>query len=413
MRFQNWPVLSVFACVTLSAGSAVPAAAHNVPLAGMTPFVEDGELVEAATTWGIVWPRGDVFDRVCEEAPGERARFVLQARDAAGGLLLGTSQGLLRTTDHGCTYVPVADETAGHMLTGAAVARDAPDVVYMVSATAGAPGVLWRSTTGGTDAVAIWEGEGVLLSTVATSPDGQTVVAAGLHLASGQPRVLLSRDGGAQFAAATALESENAFVRGLAAEDDGTVGLALAKPDGQNALVRVDAAGAQTVVGTSEKAITAYRRFAGQDLVALGGQVHARWDAVAGAFVEDPSGPGLCLLDVPGDPRLWGCGEVRHGGHFLTTTDGQTWEPVLPPVYVGDFACPAGTPGRVECEIYLVDAGPGTASDAGPSGPGVGPGRDDEKKPSCSAVAPSSLGAFWAALWSVFRVGRRRLLRER
>ncbi len=146
--------------------------------------------------------------------------------------------------------------------------------------------------------------------------------------------------------------------------------------------IEVDGAGlAGTEVGSFDGIVRATGRAGGHRFViAAGGVLHRAPAADLGVFTRTTDGPLQCLLTVPGDERLWGCGTQPAGTFFRATNDGETWVDVLPFDTVEELACPSGTPAAAAC-AYRFDievpepSQPPPPVSLPPEGPGPGCGQ--------------------------------------
>src|SRR5688572_8254866 len=89
------------------------ASAHLAAAEGAMPFLDDGQLFAAGTTWGIVTEEDDAYLQGCEEAIAEPPRFFARVHDAEGTrFFVATSAGVIVTTDGGCSYTDAAGTEA-------------------------------------------------------------------------------------------------------------------------------------------------------------------------------------------------------------------------------------------------------------------------------------------------------------
>ncbi|MEQ1505801.1 MAG: hypothetical protein ABMB14_26435 [Myxococcota bacterium] len=342
---------------------AIAASAHDTigPI-GLRPFVIDGALVGAHTTWGIVarpdagaGDGDDRWERVCEEAlPGVRDVW----RDPAdGSWWIATASGLLRSTDGGCSTEPTALDrpitAIADLSTEAIAIVDDPDGDALASSQ---------------DGFATWVPVTLTATTTATgSPpvDLRTVAAGGdgwwaSGFADGAPIVLRSTD----HAAWEAVPSPDPAAILAVVLGPG--------PDGSGIVVSTldDAGGARlwhgdpdgfSLLAALPLAATGYACVADRCLVAINGAALLGWDRAAPPPVEVAlvDGPARCLVAV-GD-AVWACAAADTPAQFAVTTDGRSFVDALLRLTIDDRSCPIGTDGASACAAGSADTG-GTAS---------------------------------------------------
>ncbi len=408
--------------MTLALVVALAAAAHLDAVAGMSPYVVDGEVIGGGTTWGVVLQDDDlVLRRVCEEAIGERPRFLHRAQD--GRVLVGSSQGLLVTTDGGCTYAPVAGPLGAASTAALAVAPDDPARIAVVTSAPGGGNGLFVSADEGATFTALRSDDGDLLFGSVALGAGGLVVAGGVSPSSGAPFLWASSDDvafavadGATSAAdggvppdagvdggadggvevrTTPWPAGSTLVRALGVAGDGRVALGVVDAQGGGRLVLVapDLQAAEDAA-TFDGAPTAWAEHAGRRFVAIAGT--ALYVDDGDGFVLDEDAPAKCLVHPTGDARLWACGQLGDGAHFLATDDGVAWQPYMPFGLVVDRLCPAGTIGQTACAYLFVDGGAPVRTDAGHDDADAG--AVQPPPPSCGCGAPASTLALLALL---------------
>lgn len=379
------------------------APAHLDAIAGTTPFLQDGALIGGGTTWGPALIDDDgVARRVCEEAIGETPRFFHRAVD--GRVLVGTSRGLLATTDRGCTWTDAA--LVGETTAALAVAADgpAPLRLYVVTATAGGTNGLHVSDDDGATWTLLRAAEpGAVLTSVVAGPGG-AVAAAGRDLDDGAPFLWTRSGADAELVVGTPWPTGAVAARalGFAADRDVVAGVQL--DDGRGVLVEAAAAdGAFALRAETEGLPTAWAVQGAVELVAVDGLRLLRDD---GAGFSEVDGPARCLLRVPGDARLWACGGLPDGAHFFSTQDGVLWEAALPFGLVVERACPAGTDGASACAYLLPDEDAGAPDDAGAD---VDAG---DREPPTGRSPPVACGCGGQAAPALLALGLSRLARR-
>jgi hypothetical protein len=161
-------------------------------------------------------------------------------------------------------------------------------------------------------------------------------------------------------------------------------------------------------VGSFDGVVRATGRVGGHRFVIAAGDVlHRAPAADLGVFTRTTDGPLRCLLTVPGDDRLWGCGTQPAGTFFRATNDGETWVDVLPFDTVEELACPSGTPAAAACAYRFDIEDPEPPQPPAPppvSLPSQGPG------PGCGQIGADQYlaGHIAAAAVIALRTRRRR-----
>lgn len=400
--------------------------AHLGGAEGLVPFVQDGALVGAGTTWGLV-ARGDdgAFSQTCEESIGDvPVGFVHRT----GQTLAATTLGVMTTADDGCTWTAVPG-TEGRRITALVASTTTPETIWATTATATDTstetdvddnGVLVSRDGGATFAMFHPVGPGVLLTSLAVgvASDGlERLLVAGVDTATRLP-VLLT---GTSLLTAVPTDArplaDAQLVRSLAVDDD-ALWFSTLDRIGRGHLFRVpvvdngDVEGAAAVdgavdgaveVGSFDGLIKAAAEVAGfRFVIAAGGVVfRARATDLEAAVVEQSvwtrtvHGPLQCLQQVPGDERLWGCATRTAGTWFKATADGDTWQDMLLFADVAEHACPSETPGAALCAYALPEP---------PSDPAVTP----PPAPSCRESGAAHSVFFGVALLLLRRRGQRR-----
>lgn len=392
----------------LSFGPSVVFAHVGAP-EGRAPFVVDGELRGGGTTWGVILRAEDTWQRVCEEALGGAPAFHYR-RPSSGRVLIGRADGLW-TTEDGCTLAAGAPELVDEQPSLLAAPAGQPGQLFVATGHSDRPNTLYVSGDEGlTFAPTAFRGQGFVPRTLAVSEDGSAVYLGAVGLDERQPVVFVSRDGGESFAERRPWPEGVAVVSVLGV-DPITAEVALALLD--------SSAGGSTLLLADADLVTATElsRFEGiasdflglEDawLVIEDRQRLWRRPRAAGGFDEVSEGPSRCLLRVPGQPGVWGCGQPVQGGHFLYSPDGLTWEAEIPFLEVQERRCPEGTEGAERCAYLFEGPGPGLPDDAGP-------GSDDRSPPPRrpSETASSGLScsggvarAGTAPLWGLLALG--------
>jgi hypothetical protein len=317
---------------------------------GRLPFLVGGELVGASTSWGVVKLENTDWLRVCEEASGYT---YFHHRLSDGRVIYGTPIGLLESNDGGCTQTQRAIPGEGVPATGLAVAQDTPSLVYMTSAPNGAPGQVFKSEDGGLTFSDVSTGgfTDVLLFDVVVSADGQLVVVAGLNIDTQMQALRISSDGGASWQVPSADLSGWVFIDLLGVDGD-TVLFFGRNADGEDHLLTsTDGVASYVDEGTFNAQITSLAVVGQKRFIVVNPDYLWLEDRSVGAgyVLVDEELKVPCVVNVPGDERIWRCGQLGDEGHFYSSPDGVTWTAHLPFDAVVDRDCPLGTVGDERC----------------------------------------------------------------
>jgi hypothetical protein len=409
---------------------ATQSAAHNAPPSGALPVVVDGALWGGGTSWGVVERAADGEPTgTCEEVFGATLRFYAAVETSSGPrLLVGTSSGVFVTDDGGCTIHPVPG-LVDHSPTAVA---HVDETIYIVTASSDRDNGLFVSVDAGQTFVPRGPQRGdLILTSIAVDATASHVWMAGFTREPVKPVLLVSSDGGETFDDQSGRFPTAIQLRVLAADDAGVdpPGVMLVYVDGnrRNHLIRADHSVTALeyeveVIGE----IGAWVRHAGRAFITVN-QNDLR-------LVEDhattsiPGGPTHCLRTIPGDERLWGCGQVRHGAFFLSSTDGLTWQPELPITsQLRPRQCPTPSTAATVCATDPPDdtapdlpapQPPGDADDeptpptADPTTP-TSPTSPPDDSSGCAAMTPAGVWPIATALAALAALLRRRAPRAR
>jgi hypothetical protein len=361
--------------------------AHLGGAEGVIPFVDDGALVGAGTTWGLVAAGGDgAFSQTCEESIGDVPRAFLQRTGSDGVIrtLAATARGVMATVDGGCTWTAVPG-TQGRSMTALVSSPTSPETLWATTASVDDDNAVIVSHDGGaTFAVLQAVPAGVLLTSLAVGvvvggdDDGlDRLLVAGVDTVAREPLLLLGTSSGLLPAPVGPLEGAQ-LVRALAVDDD-ALWFSTLDQIGRGHVFRVPVTtdGAAVEVGSFDGLVKAAASVAGfRFVIAAGGLLFRARATDLEAPVVDQSvwtrtvdGPLQCLHRVAGDERLWGCATPTAGTWFKATTDGETWQDMLPVDDVGEHVCPSQTPGAELCAYQLVEPGTDDADDEAPAPP--------------------------------------------
>ncbi len=380
---------SVLALVITTLFVAQDAAAHFGAPEGRWPFLVEGELIGGGTTWGIVRKAEDRWLRVCEEAIEEPPAFYYR-QPSSGRLLLARSDGLW-LTDDGCSLdakPSVFDDARPSLL---AEPRDLPTTLYVAtSSSTGDNGLFLSTDEGQTFTPTSLQHEDVSFRSLAVSDDGEKIYLGGIYLDSRLPVVFVSLDGADTF------EPKSPWPESVAAAnvlgiDPGTgeVALTLLDPDvtGSTLALASGDLATSTTLAEFEGVVSDFLVHDDAWLVIEGRQRYFRRKKGDAEFTLVDGGPTRCLLKLPGDERVWGCGQPFQNGHFLVSDDGVSFTPVLPFLDVVEHRCPPGTLGAERC-AYLFQGDAGVIEepaddDAGGGGGGARVERPGEEPAGC------------------------------
>ena len=382
---------------------------------GVVPFVDDGALVGAGTTWGLVAAGSDgAFSQTCEESIGDVPRAFARSPGTAGAsmTLAATALGVMATVDGGCTWTPVPG-TEGRSMTALVPSPTSPGTLWATTATVDSAdtgtvdnGVLVSHDGGATFSVFQAVPAGVLLTSLAVGvvvggdDDGlDRLLVAGADTVARVPWLLTGTSSelvpvpvgpldGAQLVRAIAVDDDALWFSTLDQIGRGHLFRAPVTTDG----AAIEVGGTAVEVGSFDGLVKAAASVAGfRFVIAAGGLLFRARATDLEAPVVDQSvwtrtvdGPLQCLRQVPGDDRLWGCATPRAGTWFKATADGETWQDMLPVDDVADHACPSETPGAGLCAYQLAEP---PAEDE-PADPTPAPA------PSCGQTAGDAHGLF-------------------
>lgn len=367
----------------LGAFGGGPLHAHGLPIGGLVPFLENGQVVGAGTTWGIVLEENGKWLRSCEEGSGATARFYHRAAD--GRVLVASDAGLFVTRDGGCIYEEVSPALVGHAIGALTTVRNSPQKIFVATRTPGAlNGVFWSEDGGVQFTSTTLVRAGTFFDGIISTDDGQTLLVHALDFATLENLVFVSRDGGETFEEMPAVLEPYAYVRllGTTREGDGLIVAGLPASGGNVVLVSTDGFVTATELFRIDDEVTAFARVGDVDLLALSGTRLMRRAEGEEDFVQ-VVGPTRCLDRFAGAEPLFACGSLPDNAHLLSTTDGLQWEPHIPFIGVEERQCPEGTPGYDRCLQYIFP------EDATPSAPRSTPKPDQETPARCSCLRPA------------------------
>lgn len=354
-------------------GAAAPGAAHVGALESRSPYLVDGEIIGAGTTWGITLEEAGEFVRTCDEATDGITQWTAHTSAA---VLVGTTDGLFRT-QVGCALEPIASVEGVPFLVAQA---DDPDVLAVVTAAADATRV-YRSIDGGETLALLHERPQWNSLSLAISRDGEWIVVAGYN-AEVTPEVLAVDEEGAEVLPLVFdAEAPPAFINVVGTDDQGSAerfALALISPAQTSDLALLDVEsllsgapqeGALSAIGSFDEVVTHYASTASGRAVLLNRRTFLS-QLGESSFKLEPTGPTRCLQRHPTAALMVGCGTDESGDGVATSVDGRTWNWSLPFVSVVDRLCPPGTIGRFRCAYLFpdIDAGPEPIFDAGAPG---------------------------------------------
>ncbi|MCC7070334.1 MAG: hypothetical protein IT383_03370 [Deltaproteobacteria bacterium] len=349
--------------VMVALALAVPAAAHVGQLQeGRDPFLVDGEVMGGLSTWGIVLPVGSHWERVCEEAIGPVAFFA--RRRARGDILVGTLEGLMVTSDEGCSYQllsgaldehsPAAMVAVGNRLFASTAQYGQANSIY----TSDDEGESWQVAHGPVADTALFQ--------LHASADGSHLIATGSRTgASTSPVVLVSVDGGESFQDVSSGYTGYVIVSALGFRENGSTAMISTMTSDNQFRVMAAAAGSYqtpTTIGTlpSEAKSGVDWNSTVWVVTPLAGMFYRKGPADAD-FVQvsdTTSGPTKCVARHPDGDRLLGCGRqaVGNPGLFMESADGVNWHEIIGFDDIAYRVCPAETAGFTMCATYFESA---------------------------------------------------------
>ncbi|MDP2343147.1 MAG: hypothetical protein Q8O67_19475 [Deltaproteobacteria bacterium] len=384
--------------------------AHVAGAEGVIPFVTDGVLVGAGTTWGLVTvdvvgaPAQVNFGQTCEEAIGGAPRAF--ARVGGGGdeerTLVASSAGIASTIDRGCTW-SVVDGAAGLSVTALQPSRTTAGTLWATTATFESDNAVLVSVDDGRSFTrAHGVDVGVLLTSLALAADDRLIVG-GVDTTTRTPLLLSSGASSAAGLVALPVPAGAQLVRALVVDDEG-LWFSTLDGIGRGHLFRaaLDGLSAPVEVGSFDGIVTATAGFAGQRFaVAAGGVLHRAPPGEPRVFARTTEGPLTCLVRVDGDDRLWGCGAQPNGAWFKATSDGEAWADVLRFDEVGEHACPSTTPAAAACAYRF-------ALPPGPADPDPVTDEPRPDRPTCACTQGSAADSVVVVVVVVLAIHRRR-----
>ena len=379
-------------CLLLSAGGAH---AHGLPIGGLVPFVENGEVIGAGTTWGIVLQEDGKWLRSCEEGTGAMARFYHRLPD--GRVLVASDEGLFVTSDGGCTYESVAESLSAQSIGALQAARDVPERIFVATRTPGQENGVFRSVDGGLTFTATeLKRSGVLFDGIIATGDGETLLVHALDFTSLENLVFVSRDAGETFVQTPPALADFEYVRllGTSANGDKLIVSALPAAGGNVVLESADGFVTANEIVRVDYEVTAFARVGDAELLSSSGTRLLRRMTPDAAF-EQVLGPTRCLTRVNGSESLFACGALPDNAHILSTADGVNWETYIPFLGVEERLCPTGTPGFERCVQFIFPP------DEEPDAPRTNPPPKSGAEASCKCIqgaADSSHTGYLAAL---------------
>jgi hypothetical protein len=350
---------------------ARPASAHQTPQAGRVPFVVDGAIAGAGSTWGLVLPGADGrWLRACEESFSTAPAWYWRRGDD-GTVLISGFQGLSTTNDGGCTYEPVP-ELLG--LSTPSYVEPVPGHLFTTTAQFERENGVFESIDGGKS----WARTGlaerdVSFFDLASSTDGRILFASGYGEKTPEPHLRTSIDGGATWTKAPFDLTRYSIFRVLGVDvDDETAVIAVLTDDlqSESRLLHADAEGLSiSTAAIFDGEVTHFVIVDGVRFVLVRPGRVFRQGPDDAAFVEvsTTNAPTDCLFATPGDSSLWGCGIQGAPALITRSVDGgATWEPQIPFEAIDYRVCPQGTQGQQACAFYFLDPAPPLGPDQDP-----------------------------------------------
>lgn len=347
------------------------ARAHGSMPAGLTPFLVDGDMVGGATSLGLVLHvEGQPTWWTALRVHGTLNFF---AYSASGEVLVGTSDGLMVTSDGGCSYESHSETLADAdvLALGLHPATSRPHLI--ATATHESTNWIYNTTDGGDTWTAIpgtETQERYLAITLARST--QRYVALRTSTNAGDYELHELSVSGAHLSATPVAFHPTGSVRMLApCVEDGCVYLAEFIPDedppelpagtpapGTDTLFVVDLTSAEA---TQVAHLTGSNRFFSGGSFAGGSYVtdfQDRFLRISSNGLEEVGDEiRYCVDDSLSAEYLWACGRRPQEHTFYRTTDGVSWEGLVLFDDIAVGVCPDKDPGD--------PAGPGDGVDMG------------------------------------------------
>lgn len=337
----------ILAAVALPA----PAASHEGPVYGSTPFVQDGVLVGGGTSWGLLLNDEDGTPLwTCVEALDLTLEPPFWARVPSGDVLAGTLEGLRVTDDGGCTWRPSPGPLVGLPTTAVAVDPGDAGRLWVVAGAAGFQR-LFRTEDGAQtwDEVEV-DLEGLVVSRLALADGGERVRVAAVREDDLVTVVLGSDDGGGSWLSPAALDGWSNVVL-LHLSDDGALLLFTATSGDAPFLVGLDAdltSGTQTLSALDSPARDA--TLYGDDILLIT-EVDGLHRLRIGGELQQllVGGPTRCVKTVEG--LLLGCGDDPLLPQFQLGEDVWSWVSLIDFEDVQMRDCPDETLAGVVCPL--------------------------------------------------------------
>lgn len=341
--------------------------AHGGLPAGIAPFVEDGELVGAWTSYGFVEIDGDRGAWTAEESVEDGALWLHHAGDSR--LLAGTFRGVVESTNWGCSWATL-DGDLGTTKIGQIVG-DPDDATHLFAFTdvTNAPVRVLESVDSGRQwqATGLGELDGNFLSAAVSAGASDLWV-----LVAPESGVELWRSAGVggewEIVDVDWTEGTHLGLRG-ALEDGVGVYLSDSVVNGEvsNArLLFLDTTGDSPPEPSLLASFDALQISA---VVPFDGEVYVTVDSANTYRVGESPDDAQLLEDVPPlcgtqpeEGVLWGCGVLGYGDQLSSSTDLEVWQPHVSFGAVCPAACADGTIGAAANDalwpdVYLTGVG--------------------------------------------------------
>jgi hypothetical protein len=357
-----WRALSSF-FVYIFIASAQPnsASAHIGAPEGRAPFLMDDDLVGGGTTWGLVHRADEQWRRVCEEAIGEPPNFRFRNND--GRIFLGTSAGLLYTDDFGCSYAQASELFANKKVSTLAIPHSMPSRIYVATASPEGDNGIYRSDDNGNSFFPLGiQGVEAYILSILTNDSGSDVYVSTYSGADQSIAIYHSTDSGMSFTVAD-IVPEDAIYFTLIGYDHIQDRIALSsvvfgEPGGK--LYFADPSLDSVTLDSSYTSVpTTYVRYESYEFLLLAFSTLNRrsMNDTGEPFTPIEDSAARCIMHSPYDGRLWRCGLSYQFGHFLSTSDGETWDIHMRYLDMIEHQCPEGTVGADRCAYLFSDGG--------------------------------------------------------
>ena len=343
--------------------------AHIGGAEGLVPFLDDdGAVIGAGTTWGLVFASDGAYAQTCEEAIGDTPTAFIRVDDGAR-TITAMGLGVVESDDDGCSWTTVPG-TAGRAVSALQSSATTTGTIWASTATVGGidNAVMVSTDHGRSFASANTVAATILLTSLAVGDvaGADVVVVGGVDTTTRAPLLRLLTTTAATTLTTLPVPGDSQLAIALTIEagttdEDRDLWFSTLDRIGRGHLWRaaigangdVDSAAA-VEVGAFDGLVTATATHAGFRFVLAAGGILFRAPLIsvvdtATVWQRVPQPPLRCLQHVDNDQGVWACGAASTGAWFVRSVDGESWAPVLPFSQVIDHRCPSTTPAAAAC----------------------------------------------------------------